>query len=68
MLVRTHQHDTVDALCWRYYGVTAGMIEKVLAANLHLCEVGVTLPAGLLVEMPDISSAPPVLNLVNLWD
>lgn len=31
--IRTIQNDTVDALCWRFYGRTAGVTEAVLEAN-----------------------------------
>lgn len=27
-----HQNDTVEALCWRHYGRTAGVTEAVLEA------------------------------------
>ena len=33
MKVRALQNDTVDQLCWRHYGKTAGVTEKVLEAN-----------------------------------
>ncbi|EGD7263179.1 phage tail protein, partial [Escherichia coli] len=38
MKVRAHQYDTVDALCWRYYGRTQGVTEQVLKANPGLAE------------------------------
>ncbi|MEZ0528975.1 tail protein X, partial [Pseudomonas sp. Env-73] len=28
--IRANQNETVDALCWRYYGRTAGVTEAVL--------------------------------------
>lgn len=34
MKVKALQGDTVDLLCWRHYGTTQGMTEKVIAANL----------------------------------
>lgn len=33
MKVKALQGDTVDLLCWRHYGTTQGMTEKVIAAN-----------------------------------
>ena len=27
--IRSQQNDTVDALCWRHYGRTAGVTEAV---------------------------------------
>ena len=29
--IRTNQNDTVDALCWRFYGRTVGVTEAVLS-------------------------------------
>ncbi|MFH4285229.1 tail protein X, partial [Acinetobacter baumannii] len=34
------QNDTVDAICWREYGRSTGVVEQVLAANPHLSEFG----------------------------
>ncbi len=39
-----HQNDTVEALCWRHYGRTAGVTEAVLEANHGLADYGPTLP------------------------
>ena len=46
MKVRAHQHDTVDALCWRHYGRTQGVTEQVLKANPGLAEYGPFLPVS----------------------
>lgn len=46
MKIRTLQGDTVDAICWRFYGRTTGMTEAVLLANPNLAERGAVLPAG----------------------
>ena len=66
--VRAHQNDTVDALCWRHYGRTAGVTEDVLRANPGLAEHGPTLPQGLIVAMPDAQTTVPERQMVNLWD
>lgn len=65
---RTQQHDTVDALCWRHYGRTAGVVEAVLDANPGLADHGVVLPPGLLVTLPELQTAAPERPMVNLWD
>lgn len=67
MKVRAMQYDTVDALCWRHYGRTQGVTEKVLLANPGLAEFGPFLPHGLLVELPDIIESATV-QTVQLWD
>lgn len=66
--VRADQHDTVDALCWRHYGRTAGVTEDVLKANPGLADYGPTLPQGLVVTMPDAQRTAPERQMVNLWD
>lgn len=52
MKVRAIQGDTVDLLCFRHYGRTQGVTEKVLEANPGLCRQ-VFLEAGQEVEMPE---------------
>lgn len=65
--VRAIQGDTVDAICWRYYGRTAGVTEAVLEANPGLADFGAPIPQGTLVVMP--AEAPqPQRQTVNLWD
>jgi len=67
MNVRAHQYDTVDALCWRYYGRTQGVTEQVLRANPGLAEHGPFLPHGLQVELPDLPAST-TAQTVQLWD
>ena len=50
--------DTLDAVCARFYGRTAGVVEAVLKANSGLAELGVILPHGTPVEMPEVDTAP----------
>lgn len=65
--VRANQGDTVDALCWRHYGRTAGVTEAVLEANLGLADSGPIIAQGTLVLMPD-EAPQPQRQMVNLWD
>ncbi|MGR6474437.1 tail protein X [Pseudomonas juntendi] len=66
--LRTQQNDTVDALCWRHYGRTAGVVEAVLDANPGLADSGPVLPAGMLVTLPEIQTSAPERQMVNLWE
>lgn len=66
--LRTLQNDTVDALCWRHYGRTAGVAELVLDANPGLADYGPVLPQGLTVILPDAPDVTPERQVVNLWD
>lgn len=65
--IRTTQGETVDALCWRYYGRTQGAVEAVLLANPGLASHGLLLPQGLLVLMPELP-APAPKPMTTLWD
>lgn len=66
--LRTQQNDTVDAVCWRHYGRTAGVVEAVLEANPGLADHGPVLPIGLLITMPEQQTAAPERQMVQLWD
>ncbi|NVZ96767.1 tail protein X [Pseudomonas sp. B6001] len=66
--VCANQNDTVDALCWRHYGRTAGVTEAVLEANPGLADHGPILPQGLVVNMPEVQASAPQRQMVNLWD
>lgn len=62
------QYDTVDAICWREYGRSSGIVEKVLEANPKLAEFGVFLPMGTEVFLPDIETAQQIKQTIQLWD
>lgn len=65
--VRSRQGDTVERICQRWYGTTAGTTETVLTANPQLAALGVILPVGTLVRLP--AQVPPAATAtVNLWD
>lgn len=65
--VRAQQGDTVDAICWRYYGRTAGITEAVLVANPGLADLGPVLPHGHLIELPTLA-VEAERKVVQLWD
>lgn len=66
--VRTQQGDTVDQLCLRHLGLTAGVTEATYALNPGLAAHGPTLPLGLLVQLPNPPTAPTASHIVKLWD
>lgn len=67
MRVIASQGDTLDALCYRRYGRTEGVVEAVLAVNPGLAELGAVLLHGTAVELPVVESST-VSETVNLWD
>ncbi|MGX9777095.1 tail protein X [Janthinobacterium aestuarii] len=69
MQVRTQQHDTVDALVWRYLGDGAGYVEHTLEMNPALARHGAVLPAGLVVTLPEPApNTGQLADIVQLWD
>lgn len=66
--VHAQQHDTIDAICYRVFGRTAGITEQVLALNPGIADLGPTLPHGTAVLLPDIAPQPQRTPTVQLWD
>ncbi len=66
--VIANQGDTVDAICWRYYGRTAGVTEAVLDANPGLADLGPVIPHGTAVTLPDAAPQAEQRQVVSLWD
>ena len=65
---RTRDGDMVDAICRRYYGIESGTVEAVLEANPGLADYGAVLPAGILVELPELPQSLKTIDTVKLWD
>ena len=67
--VCARQGDTVDAICWRMFGVTAGVVETVYDMNRGLAALGPVLPIGTPVLLPDTQDVGMrVLATLQLWD
>ncbi len=68
MQVRANQGETLDALCQRVLGRTAGVTEVAMAANPGLSDLGPVLPIGTPVNLPDVVQATRTETaLVQLW-
>lgn len=69
MIARARDGETLDAICWRVLGRTSGIVEQVFALNPGLADMGVQIPGGTEVTLPELSAAtPPVIDTVKLWD
>lgn len=68
MQVRSMQGDTVDLICWRYFGRTAGVVEQVLDLNRGLAGLGPVLPIGTLITLPQQPAQAGTKRIVQLWD
>ena len=67
MKVCAMQGDTLAAPCFRYYGRTEGVVETALRANPGLSDLGVLLPPGPTIDLPDADTSPTAYTL-HLWD
>lgn len=65
---RTRQGETVDLACWRHYGRTAEVTERVLDANPGLAAKGPILPLGTEIVMPAVAQRARARPLTKLWD
>lgn len=64
--ILTKQNDVVDALCFQHYGYVVGALEPVLEANPWLAEYTGTLPAGLVIQLPELQPSPQK-DIVRIW-
>lgn len=69
MQVAAMDGETLDELCWRSVGRTAGVTEAALELNPGLAESGPQLAEGTIVTLPDaVTAAPAIRETVQLWD
>ncbi|KES19034.1 P2-like prophage tail protein X [Gilliamella apicola SCGC AB-598-I20] len=67
MIVYTMQNETIDALAYRVFGRTAGIVEIIYQNNPKLCELPAILPMGTEVNVPEMV-VEKTKNTINLWD
>ncbi len=67
MQVRARQGDTIEAICWRHLKRT-DIAVKVLELNPELASIGVLIPEGRLVILPDAVTTANTRKLTQLWD
>ena len=64
---KTIEGDTVDIICHQLFGLTASMVEEVYKLNPHLAKLGVHLPVGTEINMPE-NSTTETYTTTKLWD
>lgn len=62
---RCSNGDTLDWICWKYYG-TEAVLPQVFEANPGLADLGTHMPAGTLVALPEVT-APAEPDQVDVW-
>lgn len=60
--------DTLDALIWREASLGPSALASVMRANPGLAALGITLPTGTKVTVPEAAPTTNTLPLINLWD
>ncbi|MCO6549565.1 MULTISPECIES: tail protein X [unclassified Gilliamella] len=67
MIIYAMQNETVDALAYRIFGKTKGIVEIIYQNNPMLCELPAMLPMGTALNVPETVPEPEKKRL-NLWD
>ena len=65
---RTRDNETLDLICYNYYGTSQSYVENTLVANLGLADYGPILPGGVIINMPDITEVDTTNTTINIWD
>ncbi|WP_245556390.1 tail protein X [Algicola sagamiensis] len=63
----TKAGERLDTICFEVYGSSHKTVEQVLAVNAGLAQYGPILPAGVTLELPELSKPHQVENLISLW-
>ena len=69
MKITSLEGDTLDLVCWRELGRTAGVVEDALLANPDLAALGPVIPIGTVIVLPDaLAETAETVDIVQLWD
>jgi len=64
----TKAGDTLDEIAYRYYGNTNNkVVERILEVNFGISQYEALLPAGVLIELPEVQQSSETRK-VKLWD
>ncbi|MDR7101473.1 tail protein X [Croceicoccus sp. BE223] len=67
--VQARQGDTLDLICWRELGTTAGITEATFELNRGLADAGPVLPEGAIVTLPEPAASPiAARETLKLWE
>lgn len=67
MIYKAKDGESIDYICWKYYGKTDGIVEQVLKANRHLTELSAILKAGTQINLPAIEDKKQNNKKIKLW-
>ena len=60
--------DTIDGICFAFYGSSTGFTEIVLDANPDLALEPDFLPPGLRITLPEPAAVTPRRSVIQLWE
>jgi len=63
---QTRDGDMLDMICYRHYGRQSEAVEAVLEANRGLADKGPVFAAGLIIDLPALST--PEAKVIQIWD
>lgn len=64
----TNQNETLDFICWKFYGKQSGAVEIVLNANPGLADLGVIYPENVEIWLPELPVVNSETQPIRLWD
>ena len=70
MLYSTKQDDVLDEICFKHYGFTCEIVEKVLSLNPHLADKGTHYEIGISIFLPPLTKddLQKPKDEISLWD
>ena len=64
---KTAQDETLDYVCWKFYGQQSGAVEAVLLENPGLADMGPVLPANTVIALPELQKPASEVQPIRLW-
>lgn len=64
---KASQGDTLDYICWKFYGQQSGAVEAVLLANPGLADLGPVIPPNTEIVLPDLAQPATEIQPIRLW-
>ena len=64
---KTAEGDTLDYICWQFYGQQSGAVERVLLANPGLADFGPVIPANTAITLPELPAPATEVQPIRLW-
>ncbi|MCF6221648.1 MAG: tail protein X [Robiginitomaculum sp.] len=66
--IETQSGQTLDDVVYQIYGDNPHMLAELTAANPHTLNLGVHLPSGVHINLPEIKPTTKTQTIINLWD